>query len=256
MEKKLRIQLFDSEGRLASDRLVSQDPEISKGPQFVHPDPIRVEFTITSKGDVEMCKTYLDQLSGQMPLQEKKKRKAAIIHDEDNREDFLINLMGAVTNQDDLIKELRALGFMFMTYEYLKTLGFDVLEIKGRHQTEYQWMIKCLKQGKNPKTDKYDPMLLFGIQLMGDRVNKIVVYLNGIFYKKYDVLLPDKPQETFKKSGMVKFPPYMIESEREKFRFELRKLKLEPKREPSKFLLRWLPYVENLKPELYELGKK
>lgn len=246
MEKKLRLQLFDSEGRMGIDRLVSQDPEFNAGPKFKHHDPIRVEFTLFNKEDVDKCKKYLDQLSGELPLTERKSKKVAI-DTGDNREEVLTQVMGQMElNQDLLIKDLRERGFRFMMYDYLKTLEYNNLPIKERHQEEYQWMLLSLKQGKNPKTDKYDPMLAFGFNLLGERTEKVLVYLNGEFHQSYKVPLPEKPKETFKKSGMTKFPKYMMEDERERFRFELRKLELEPEKNPTKFFNRWWQFVENL----------
>jgi hypothetical protein len=56
MEKKLRIQLFDDEGRMVDDRTVSQDPEIYSGPKENHNGLFRIEFTLNTKDDVEKAK--------------------------------------------------------------------------------------------------------------------------------------------------------------------------------------------------------
>lgn len=246
MEKKLRIQLYDEEGRLIEDRMVTQGPEMSSGPKFNHEGLFRIEFTLDCKDDIEKAKTYLDQLIGSLPLGAKKQRKVVReIEGPKQREELLENAIIS-DNQDTLIMYLRERGFRFMMYDFLETLDFPRLGIKERHREKYQWMLLCIKTAKNPKSDKYDPMLVFGIQLLPDHDERIVVYLNGEFHKSYKIPIPEKPKEVFKKTNMTKFPHYMIEEEREKFRFELRQLEADPDRKPSRFFNRWREYVENL----------
>jgi len=248
MEKKLRIQLFDEEGRLMDDRQVSQAPELTKGPIASHEGLFRIEFTLDCKDDVEKIKTYLDQLMGSLPLGSKKERKKSLKlpGDPQQREDLLKEIIENSEDQDVLIQALRLQGFRFMMYDFLETFDFPALVIKDRHKEKYQWMLLCTREAKNPAADKYDPMLVFGIQLLPDHDERIIVYLNGEFYKSYKVPIPEKPKEVFKKTSMTKFPHYMIEKEREKFRFELRVLEANPEREPSTFFIRWRPYVENI----------
>jgi len=248
MEKKLRIQLYDEEGRLVEDRIVTQGPEMSSGPKFNHEGLFRIEFTLDCKDDVEKAKTYLDQLIGSLPLGSKKSRKKVVkeIEGPKQREELLEEVIGIAVDQDQLIELLRTRGFRFMMYDFLETFDFPGLEIKDRHKEKYQWMLLNIKTAKNPKSDRYDPMLIFGIQLLPDHDERIVVYLNGQFHKSFKVSVPEKPKEVFKKTTMTKFPHYMIEEEREKFRFELRQLEADPERKPSKFFNRWVEFVENL----------
>lgn len=247
MEKKLRIQLFDPEGCLIDDRMVSQNPEMSSGPKFNHDGMFRIEFTLDCKDDIEKAKTYLDQLIGSLPLgtKQKKKKEFKEFDDPDWREEFLKQAV-SLGDQDDLINFLREQGFRFMMTDFLETFNFLGLDIKPRHKDKYQWMLRNTRYAKSPKSDKYDPMLIFGIQLLPEHNERIVVYLNGEFQKSYKVPIPSKPKEVFKKTSMTKFPHYMIEEEREKFRLELRQLEAQPNRKPSKFLNRWMPFVENL----------
>ena len=248
MEKKLRIQLFDSEGRMIDDRTVSQDPEFAKGPQDEHKGLFRIEFTLDSKTDIGKAKEYLDQLVGALPLGPKKIRKSSTktMEDPAQRERFLEDTMGTALDQDQLIKHLRGQGFKFMMYDFLETFDWPQLEIKERHKEKYQWMMLLNKPAKNPKLDKYDPMLIFGIQLLPEHDEKIVVYLHGQYHKSYKIPVPPKPKEVFKTTTMTKFPEYMTHGEREKFRFELRQYEADPKRPLSKFWKRWRPYVENV----------
>jgi len=247
MEKKLRIQLFDEDGRLLDDRMVSQDPEIAKGPQLTHIGPMRIEFSFDSKEDIEKAKTYLDQMVGNIPLGPKKVRKKLSISLEDpsQREDLLKAAIESAADQDELIKYLREQGFRFMMTDFLETLEFEQLDIKERHLEKYQWMMMLRKPAKNPKSDKYDPMLIFGIQLIPEHNEKIAVYLHGEFHGYYKVPVPEKPKEVFKKTTMMKFPEYMTHSERDKFRLEMRQLENDPERKTSKFINRWHKYVEN-----------
>jgi len=251
MEKKLRIQFFDDEGRLVEDRMVAQDSEMYSGPKFNHEGLFRIEFTMNCKDDIEKAKTYLDQLTGILPLGSKQGRKKSIriLQDPQQREELLNEVIGIAMDQDQLIQLLRDRGFRFMMYDFLETFEFPGLEIKERHKEKYQWMLLCTRTAKNPKADKYDPMLVFGIQLLPEHDERIVVYLNGQFKKAYKVPIPEKPKEVFKKTTMVKFPHYMTEEERERFRFELRRYEIDPDTNLSKFFIRWKPYVENL-PEL------
>lgn len=252
MEKKLRIQLFDPDGKMLSDRLVTQEPEFSKGPNEKHDGPMRIEFTLDSQPDIEKAKRYLDQLIGILPLGPKKGRKVLSkkIHDPEHRETFLENILSISEDQDQLIKNLREKGFKFVMTDFLKTFDFfDKLDIKKVHLENYQWMILLNKPAKNPKSDKYDPMLLFGIKLMDERSDKVVIYVNGTFHKSVKLEIPEKSEIDFKKTDMIKFPHYMVEEEREKFRYEHRQYKDNPEKKYSKFYKRWKPFVENL-PEL------
>lgn len=250
MEKKLRIQLFSPEGNLISDRLVTQDPEFTAGPKGISPGVIRIEFTLEHQGDIDKAKTYLDQITGNLPLPEPRgrKQKEEEPTTDESRKELLEEALAQASDQDKLIGYLREHDFVFITSDFLETFDYGI-DLKDKHKDEYQWMLRCLKRAKNPKVDKYDPMLLVGIKLIGDRTEKVAIYLNREYYKSYKVDLPSKPKETFKKSGMIKFPPYMTEDEREKFRFELRQYQDKPEKPISKFFSRWEEYVQNV-PEL------
>lgn len=250
MEKKIRIQLYSEEGQLQSDRLVSQDIEFNTGPKEVHKGPARIEFSLLEPEDIAKAKTYLDKLSGKIELVSKKVKVKVSkeIATPTEREDLVKEVLEGCKNQDELITTLRKHGFKFMMWDFLETFDFGI-PIKEPHKQKYQWMLKCLKEAKNPTVDKYDPMLIFGIQMYENRADKVVVYLNGEYHGSFNVSVPDKPREVYKKTEMIKFPPYMTEEEREKFRYELRQYQLQPEKSLSKFFLRWRPYVENL-PEL------
>ena len=59
---KMRITLLNDNGTPISDRLVDSSVELSTGAKVKHPGPIRVEITLQHKQDIDLFKTYLDQL--------------------------------------------------------------------------------------------------------------------------------------------------------------------------------------------------
>ncbi len=258
MEKKLRVQLFDEEGRMVGDRIVSQDPEFSKGPLKDHHGIFRIEFTLDSKNDVEKAKTYLDQMVGNLPLASGKKKKLPKIPDDPMfRENIIdeIENSDSMEDQDNLIAGLRSQGFVFRTWEFLESMvDLTGITIKDVHKNKYQFMLREIRKAKNPKADKYDPMLIFGIKLDEERTEKVVIYLNGEFHKSLKIPLPEKPKEVFKKTTMLKFPHFMTEDERVKFTIELRSYESNPSKSVSKFFNRWMQYVENL-PQLDNINR-
>jgi len=251
MEKKLRIQLFDEEGRMVGDRTVAQDPELSKGPLQDHFGLFRIEFTLDSKDDVEKAKIYLDQMVGSLPLRVDKPKKQDKTDSPGTREtmvEILTNL-DEDWHQDRLINYLRDEGFVFRTTEFLGLIeAFDQIEIKDRHK-EYQWMVKETRTAKSVKADKYDPFLMVGIQLILERTDKVPIYFNGEFMKILKVPIPEKPKEVIKTTKMLIFPKFMEEDEKEKFMMELRALEVNPEKAKGKFFIRWAKHVKNL-PEL------
>lgn len=251
MEKKLRIQLFDEEGRMIGDRTVSQDPEFSKGPLQDHFGLFRIEFTLDNKDDVEKAKIYLDQMVGSLPLdshKSKKKKGPKIPDDPLYREGIINNIVGDVeADQDQLISYLRDQGFVFRTWDFLESMvDLTGIIIKDIHKDKFQFMLREIRKAKNPKADKYDPMLIFGIKLDDERTEKVVIYLNGEFNKSIKIALPEKPKEVYKKTTMLKFPHFMTEDERTKFTIELRSYESNKEKGITKFFNRWMQYVDNL----------
>lgn len=246
MEKKIRIQLFTEEGSLVEDRLVSQDIELRNGPKVQHKGPIRIEFSLFDKDDTESAIQYIQKLTGLMPLEAKvKKIKNLKVLDTVDTEQQLLNLIEFVReskDQDALIKYLREdQGFKFLTTEYLLSYGYPI-NIKDIHKDKYQWMIRCIKYAKNPVNDKYDPMLIFGINMI-ERNEKIAVYLNGELKERINIPLPAKPKWGIEKTSILVFPPYMQQDEKDRFRYEYRLHEQDENKEPSKFFKRWYPFV-------------
>lgn len=267
---KLRITTLEGSGAVLSDRLVDAYTELNSGPKVQHKGPIRVEVTLTCQQDIENFKTYLDRLSGNLPLKEVTGRgrpsSALGAIAESPREDILMeveNMVKEGKNQDDIIKYLRGLGFVFILTEdllyYFPDFPFDkkdVGEPNENHQypESYSWLIRCVKRAKDPKTDKFDPMILFGFSIIGGPSRKVIPYL---YKERKPILRIEKGKKvlSFSKAEFTKMPRYMLEIERLKFSTEMRQLQLNSEKQPSKFFLRWAPDVQ-VPPKVFEQLKE
>lgn len=243
--KKMRVQLYDSIMNQIEDRLIQQDVELRKGPGRNHEGPMKLEFCVFERGDVEAIKTYLDQISGKIPLESKtpktyKSRKASTQYDSDAeswRKEMVEKILD-MERQDDMIAHLRESGFIFVTHDHLKDAGIFSFENLNAGLSNFQWMIKLLKEAKNPVNNKYDPTLLVGFLLLGEKAETGYIIHHGeltTFKKPWRSI----NKVTFKKTEMAKFPHYMTAEEREKFRIELYKHRKDPELKFSKFFRRW-----------------
>lgn len=245
--KKMRVQLFDGGLNQVEDRLVSQDTELRKGPIEAHKGPIKLEVCLFEKEDIDKVIEYINQLVGYLPIElatKKPKRVRGEYSDDKSwREDLKEEIL-SLGSQDEMIAKLREEGFIFMTSEHLSDAGI-LEEALLASVKDYQWMIKLIKEAKNPQNNKYDPLVLFGFKLLGEKtetvhwlLDRTLSSLEGVPWKKANKV-------TFKKSDMAKFPPYMLPEEREKFRGELYKARKDPPNHIfSKFFLRWYKDVE------------
>lgn len=249
-EKKLRVQLFDTEFNQLSDRLVRQDTEFRKGPEEEHLGPLKIEACLFTPDDVDGFIVYLKKLRGVIPKEIKVKKPKAAGDDPDinNRSSFLEKVIGEVqdktiSNQEDLIKSLRGAGFVFLTWEAMPRQNQFELNSKDNVE-QWQWMVKLVREAKNPINNKYDPRLVFGFKLLGGKVEEVWTILDFSDHTKFELPWKRANADYFKKTEMAKFPPYMIPEEREKFSIELYKLRKDPELIPSKFFLRWYKDVE------------
>lgn len=259
---KLRITTLDNNGAYVQDRLVDMYTELNAGPKFVHDGPVRVEVTLTSKQEVESFKKYLDMLQGNLPLRESAGRGrpstggAAAKEIESPREEVLQTIHQMVTegkNQTQIIKYLREkLGFVFMLTEdfllHFPDFEFksrDIGEPNGNHQfpKSLSWMVRCVKRAKDPKADKFDPLIIFGFSILDGPSKKVVPYLYRERQKPLSITL-GKSAITPNQVEFTKMPPYMQEEERIKFSAEQRALFLNPEKAPSKFFNRWAGEVQ------------
>lgn len=271
---KLRIQYLNENGTIISDRLVDQSIEFMNGPKEGHQGPLRLEVNIMNNLDIDAVKKYLDQVRGSLPtkvVNPKGRQPNAITEFNSPREEILSNIQDAISrgeNQDFIIKNLRVLGFVFMLTEdfltYFPDFKFKARDIKepnssGQYLDSLAWMVRCIKRAKDPKSDKYDPQIIFGFSMLKERADKFVPYLYKERKEPLKAAIPKKNALSFNNTEMTKFPKYMIEEERLKFSTEMRQLIAAPERKPTKFFIRWYQDVifpDNLKEQMEEASKR
>ena len=253
LQKTIHIQLFDEEGRIVSERLVKQDPEFNLGPKDNHKGPLRVMLTLTEGTDVEKAIVYLNKLRGELPLGAPAKTRgrtpgsgnSAIMENSNRYEQVLADVLALNGDQDKFINYLRAeLGYIFVTGDFLKTILPETYTIKEVFLNKYQFLIKRIKEAKDPKNDRFDPVLIFGIQIIGERTPKVLVFMHGNLSERLKIQLPEKKAITVKSTNLLIYPKYMTEEERYKFGNEHRALFRDQERKPSKFYLRWYKDVK------------
>lgn len=252
LKKSVRIQLFDEQGMI-SDRLVTQTTEFYTGPKEAHDGEMRIEFTITEKKDAIDAVNYLNTLIGNLPIKTIGKgpgRTKQEVNNDDNfsadKKQLALDLIEAnKDNQDSLIKSLREHGFIFVTSDYLKFFVPEGYAIKELHLAKYQWLIRRTKVAKDPKNDKYDPQILFGINIMDKkRSDRVILYTYGELVDRFKVPIPSKKPLTMAKTNLIRYPHYMTEDERLKWGTEHRLLFSDSKKKASKFYMRWFPDIK------------
>lgn len=262
---KVRITLLSKEGVPVSDKLMDSYYLYSMGPKEKHDGPIRVEITLQNKQDVSNFKEYLDRLSGDLPLKEVGTRGRIPGNNkelENPREDILkeVQVMAEQgKDQKEVVKYLRNLGFKFiLTEEFLihfKDFEFNSKDVgestnTGQYPHSYSWMVRQIKEAKDPKSDKWDPQIIFGFSILEGPSKKVIPYLYRERQKPIKIA-PVAKALTFSKVGFSKFPAWMLEDERLKFSTEIRQLIGNPEKNATKFFLRWMRDVE-LPPETWE----
>lgn len=249
----MRITTFTPEGGMMDDRLVMQDPEMAKGPNEPHLGPMRIEFTMVDQADTDKIKGYLDQLRGTLPIPERKKygAKEEIAELTQDSREQLLTQVSELETQSEIILFLRENGFKFVTTEHLELLSekkdnFKCPDFTAIHKKRgYQWLLRCIKLANSPMADKYDPTLVFGIQYLGEPQEKIPIYLYGEYHSTISKPIGKLKDSTkfLKPVEAMKFPPYMDQEDRDKFRIEQRKIDTKPEIPPSKFYLKWVKHV-------------
>lgn len=154
-------------------------------------------------------------------------------------------------SQQEIIKYLRELGFVFILTEdflfHFPGFEFNIKDVgeatdNKQYPNSYSWMARCIKRAKDPKADKFDPMVIFGFSILGGPSKKIIPYL----YKERKKPLRasvGKKTISFSQAEFTKFPKWMLEEERLKFSTEQRQLLLNSEKKPSKFFMRWVDDV-------------
>lgn len=252
MVKKIRIQKLDDSGILIEDRLVDQQQEFYSGPKEPHSGPLKVELCLFKPEDVEGAVEYLLKLKGNLPIEAKaaetrgRKKVETQVYTNVSRELALEEALSTAKDQDEFISNMRELGYIFLESERLSMLLPETYKLKERHLNQYQWLVRLIKEAKDPRNDKHDLSLLVGISIMSseDRNEKMVIYQNGTFLKGVKKELPaGKKMFNFSNTNLIKYPHYMIYEEREKWGVEHKLLMNNPEKKPTKFYQRWLPDI-------------
>lgn len=270
---KLRITLLENNGAVIQDRLVDATTEYYAGPKLQHKGPIRIETTLMNNQDIENFKKYLDQLTGALPIKAPtvgrgRPSTATTNNLESPREDILADVQKMVSdgkNQADIIAYLRKLGFIFILAEDFIYYFPDLKEVfnpkdigkptdNGQYPNSLAWMVRCIRKAKDPRTDKFDPMIFFGFNI-NKPSKKVIPYL---YKERKEPLRVELSKKTlsFNTVEFTKLPTYMLESERLKFSVEQRQLILNPEKKPSKFFLRWVKdaqFPESIQPKIDEI---
>lgn len=271
---KLRITLLEENGAVIQDRLVDAATEYYAGPKLQHKGPIRVEVTLGNTADIENFKKYLDQLTGSLPIKApsvgRGRPSTASIPStmETPREDILADVKKMAEkgkNQTEVIEYLRKLGFVFILAEDLLFYFPDLVQNfkpndlgaptdNKQYPDSLAWMVRCIRRAKDPRTDKFDPMIFFGFNIQKPS-KRVVPYL---YKERQEPIKIDTGKKvlSFNTVEFTKLPKYMLEQERLKFSIEQRQLILNPEKKPSKFFLRWVKdaqFPDSIKPKIEEI---
>jgi len=150
-------------------------------------------------------------------------------------------------DQDELISNLRNQGFVFVTRDLLHNMErFEKVnwEEEDWRTDKYQYMVRLIKESKNPMLDKFDPTLIVGIKIYKKRSDEVKFYKFGELTNNLDIPVPGKAKESFTTQKLHIFPEFMSEKEKERFRREYRDMERDPEKEPTPFYLRWHKWVQ------------
>lgn len=247
---KMRIKTFTKEGLMLQDRLVEQATELRMGPKEKHKGPICLEFNLLTQDDVVGMLDYVGKLKGDLPIEQKvkkiKKPKDEMLGDKHPIEDLVNEAKAKAKTQEELMTLLREKwDFRFIDSSYIREFVPEE-QIKIREKDmDYQFMVRMYKEAKAPANDKYDWRLVFGIKVVGDKVDKVQVYLYGKYTATWNKPWEKPKEHNFKKVNAIYiFPEFMTYEERKKWRTENRKKAKDPNFKTSKQFDRWTPYVK------------
>ena len=246
--KKIRLQTFDNEGNPLEDRLVNQDIELKNGPKETHDGPLKVEVCLFQQDDIDLFIEYLQRLKGTLPLEvasKAGKKKEQTFNMDEDPEAYISHIReilesGEGTSIDGVINQLRDIGYTFITTDL--AADREIPLTPAEKHGNLQWLIKLIKEAKDPRNNKYDPRILIGVNLIEKKKN-IHLYQDGEFVETFKAQWSENNQYSFQKTKMIKFPEYMTLDEREKWRKEHYALQAGKVKQTSKFYDRWLPYI-------------
>lgn len=228
MKPKMRVTLLNKDLITLEDRLVDQYEELLNGPKAIHLDPYRFEFTITDQQEIDRVISYMQKLRGTLPLDAPKikNHKTSAV----NPYQELYNAVKAKEFVEDIIEYLTEANFRFVGKQALLDMAY--VKPKGsipELDDTYQWMVKVLRYAKEPKNDKFDFTLYFGIKFLGkNKEEKIMVYFNhekkAVFKRKWQK--DNSAINMKKKKTPMSFPEFMTIEERKDWRAARRKVEL------------------------------
>lgn len=243
-DTKMRIKLYNPDnGLLVEDRLVEQSTELTIGPKRSHVGSITLEVNFWDQSSVEKVIEYINKLIGHLPITSKKSKvrlsKGTIeLEEHEPLEDLMEAALIKNKTQEQLIKFLREQGFRFIDATVITELVpelQDKLKLKPKHK-DFQFMVRIVKEAVDPRKDRYDYRLVFGIKVLGAKIEKVVVYLFGKFKTKVNIPWKKTTYNLFKKVDKIMvFPEHMDYEERKKWRIEHKRLEVKPHLTPSKF---------------------
>lgn len=253
----MRIKLYDEKEALSSDRLVEQATEFRVGPKNNHKGAIGLEVYLKNQTDIDSVLKYLKQLKGDLPIEvsAKSSKKTAqkletMLSEKEPLKDLLKTAINKCKTQEKLFEFLHEYGFTFLTSDILEHVDKQMFNLKEKH-VKYQFLVRMVKQAKDPKNDKYDYRLVFGMKIVGKKVDRVKVYLWGKYDKTIEIPWADRNDINFKKVvKLLSFPDWMDYDERKRWRAEHRKwennVAKNPDYIPSIFYTKRKPYIKGL----------
>src|SRR5690606_34443485 len=116
--------------------------------------------------------------------------------------------------------------FMFVTHQDILDIAEkEMITLRNKElDAGYQYMVRRWKKAKDPAKDKFDFRLVFSIKYIGERVDKVPIYLWGKWDHTLKLAWAEKKKHNFKKVNKIWiFPDPMDYAERRRWRQEHRK---------------------------------
>lgn len=254
LSSKMRLRFFQETGELLSDRLVEQNTEFMMGPKETHKGPVQLEVTLRTQEEVDNFIAYVKKVKGDLPIVAKEKKNAPkqidkMLSEKEPLLDLVKTLQAKSKTQEQLIAALREYDFKFMMSDTVKDLGGIKEQITLRDKDEdYQFMVRLVKEAKDPMNDKYDFRLALGIKIIGEKVDRVKIYIWGKYDTYWKLPWEKAKANNFKKvEPLHVFPKFMDYEDRKKWRKEHRMVvnakATNDKYEPTKFYNKWAPHI-------------
>lgn len=258
METKMRIKLYDEKESLLSDRLVEQKTEFSVGPKQEHKGPLSIEANLRVQSDIDSLITYLKKLKGDLPIGEVKLKPAAkakniqnMLSEKEPLKDLLNTMLAKCKTQEKVFEFLKEYQFTFLTSDILEHVDKELFELNPKH-AKYQFLVRLVKEAKDPKNDKFDFRLAIGMKILGKKRDRILIYQWGKYKKRVEIPWANKEDINFKKVvKLLIFPDWLSYEERKRWRAEHRKFENNIQKNPeyrgTDWYHKWKPYIKGWK---------